>query len=175
MLDDCEPEESSDRQSNSDCFPLLRPPQVVPLFPAGQVWLFSGCEFRKGVPCVSGRRRLAIPLGTEQSSLMLFSLMPKARAEEVRRFREHPRPKSCIKVLQTQIADASSLTKVVVLVPGDIEEPKTIVSGSPLRPFSKNYRFVRGRRDYSQRHSGISIFPLVAKRYRCNADTSSIP
>ena len=37
-------------------------------------------------------RRSAIPLGTEQSSLMLFSLMPKVRAEEVRRFREHPRP-----------------------------------------------------------------------------------
>ena len=39
---------SPQSQSNSDCFPPLRPPQVVPLFPAGQFWFFSGCEFRRG-------------------------------------------------------------------------------------------------------------------------------
>ena len=38
---------SPQNQSNSDCFSLLPPPLVVPLFPAGQFWLFSGCEFRE--------------------------------------------------------------------------------------------------------------------------------
>ena len=43
---------------------------------------------------MSGLSPVAIPVGTEQSSLISLSLMPKARAEEVRRSREHPRPKA---------------------------------------------------------------------------------
>ena len=75
-------------------------------------------------------------------------------------------------MLQTQIADASSLTKVVVLVPGNIEEPKTIVSGS-LRPDQEN-RFVRVVEAIAK-DIAASPFFLVAKRYRCNADTPGIP
>ena len=84
VLDDCEPEESSESEqfwllssftSSTGCTSIS----------CGSILTFFWMWVSQGVPCVSGLRRLAIHLGTEQSSLMSFSLMPKARAEEVRR------------------------------------------------------------------------------------------
>ena len=80
-------------QSSSDCFPLLLLPLVAFQLLAGQSSPFSECEFHeeRHVSAVE------IPLQvheTEQSSLISFTLMPKARAEEVRRSREHPSPKA---------------------------------------------------------------------------------
>ena len=42
---------SPQSQSNSDCFPLLRPPQVVPLFPAGNFGFFLDVSFAGSAMC----------------------------------------------------------------------------------------------------------------------------
>jgi len=55
--------------------------------------LFLACV-SQGMPCCRGCSCVAISMETEQSSLMVCSLMPRAYAEEVRRFLEQPRPKA---------------------------------------------------------------------------------
>ena len=121
------------------------------------------------MPCCRGCSCIAISMETEQSSLMVCSLMPKAYAEEVRRFREQQGQR-----LHRSVPDQHS---------GCWEPDKGYDSGPSLHQGAKNHCF-----PFSQAISGIQVYQsqaiakhittppsfIVPKRYGRDANCTSV-